>query len=69
MSTIYVVIDDCTVEIEPKRKGMSISSYNINIVGFGEIEISGPREFTQLHDIIQNEINKAMATIDSQGGY
>lgn len=64
---LYLVIDDCSVEIEIKRKGsgMTINSYNINIIGFGEFEVMGQREFSHLYQIIENEIQKAMANIDS----
>lgn len=64
---LYVVIDDCSVEIDIKRKGsgMTIHSYNINIVGFGEFEVVGQREFSHLYQIIENEIQKAMMAIDS----
>ncbi len=64
---LYVVIDDCTVEIEVvmKGSGMSVHSYKVNIVGYGEIEVGGQREFSAMVKLIEAEIQTAMANIDS----
>lgn len=62
---LYIVVDDCPVEIEVKRKGsgMSIHSYMINIVGYDNFEVVGQREFSQLLSIIEDAIQKA--TVDT----
>lgn len=64
---LYIVVDDCSVEIEVKRKGsgMSIHSYMVNIVGYDNFEVVGQREFSQLLSIIEDAIQKAMANLDS----
>lgn len=66
---INIVINDCDVEITPVRKGMSIASYGICIVGYDNFEIVGSLEFSQLVKIIEDQILNAMANIDSIGGY
>ena len=64
---LYLVIDDCTVEVEVvmKGSGMSIHSYKVNIVGFEEFEILGQREFGAMVKLIEAQIQEAIAKIDS----
>lgn len=64
---LYLVIDDCTVEVEVvmKGSGMSIHSYKINIVGYKEFKVLGHREFSAMVKLIEAQIQEAIAKIDS----
>lgn len=66
-----LVIDDCSIEIIPKVKGMSIVSYEYSILDYdGFIEeagdISGPREFSNLLGVLSELVQKAIANLDSK---
>lgn len=64
---LYLVIDDCTIEIEVvmKGSGMNIHSYKVNIVGYEEFEVIGQREFGAMVKLIESQIQEAIANIDS----
>ena len=62
---INIIVNDCEVEIVPVRKGMTIASYGICIVGYDTFEVLGQREFSQLIKIIEDQVLTAMANIDS----
>lgn len=64
---ITLIVDDCTIEVTPKTKGMSVISYDISIVGHETIEVPGPREFSNLMKVIQDLVLNAIANIDTNG--
>ena len=69
---ITLIVDDCTVEVTPMVKNMTVTSYKVNIVGYDALaicgqtlEISGPREFNNFMELLQHVILEAMSNIDS----
>lgn len=69
---ITLIVDDCTVEVIPEVKSMTVSNYKVNIVGYDALatcgqtlEISGPREFSKFMELLQQVILEAMSNIDS----
>jgi len=65
MITLHV--NDCLVEVTPQYKGTNVVSYDVNIVGYGEANISGPREFSNLMPLLESLVDDAIATIDNGG--
>ena len=69
---ITLIVDDCTVEVTPMVKNMTVTNYKVNIVGYDALaicgqtlEISGPREFSNFMELLQLIILEAMSNIDS----
>ena len=62
---LNLIINDVPVEVVIKYKNATISYYDVNIVGYGSIEVIGSREFSVMLGIIEAEIVTAMSNIDS----
>lgn len=60
-----LIVNDVLVEVVVKYKNATISYYDVNIVGYGSIEVIGSREFSVMLGIIEAEIVTAMSNIDS----
>jgi hypothetical protein len=71
MLTLHV--NDCLVEVVPQYKGgtstspSKIVSYDVNIVGYDVVNISGPREFSNLMTLLESLTDDAIAKIDNGG--
>jgi len=65
MITLHV--NDCLVEVTPKYKGTNVVSYDVNVVGYSEANISGPREFSNLMPLLESLVDDAIAKIDFGG--
>lgn len=62
---LNLIVNDVPVEVVVKYKNATISYYDVNIVGYGSIEVLGSREFSVMVGIIEAEIVTAMSNIDS----